>query len=56
MRAPLVSDASTTTVASAMLDITALRIGKLRRLGGESGQNCETPAPRLAISRWRGSL
>ena len=46
------SDASITTVASVIPDITALRIGKLRRLGGASGQNCEITAHSEAIRRW----
>jgi hypothetical protein len=44
MRVPLVAEASTITVPSVIPDITALRIGKLRRVGGESGQNWETSA------------
>ena len=52
-RPPLVCEASTTTVAREKPDMTALRIGKLRLLGGASGQNCEM----IACSRasWRCS-
>ena len=31
--------------------MTAFRIGKLRRLGGELGQNCEMTAHSFAILR-----
>ena len=53
MRAPLAGVASTITVASVDPDIVALRRGNVLRLGGSSGQNCDTTAPRAAISRWR---
>ncbi len=51
-----VLDASTMTLASVMPDITALRIGNVRRLGGASGQNCETTAPWRTRRRWSGAF
>ncbi len=47
--APLVCDASMTTVPRESPDITMLRIRKLVFDGGESGQNCDTTAPSFAI-------
>ena len=49
MREPLVSEASTITVPSDMPDMTALRIGKLRREGGAWGQNWDATAPFVPI-------
>ncbi len=53
---PAAGEASTTTVPSARPDITALRSGKLLRVGGASGQNCETTAPSAAIRRWSAAF
>src|SRR5205085_5240804 len=45
MRAPDVSAAPMTTVASARPDITTLRYGNVHFVGGWSGKNCERSAP-----------
>src|SRR5678816_948574 len=53
MSEPLRSAASTTTTASDSPAITALRVGKWCGSGGVPGANCESSAPRVAISSAR---
>ena len=50
LSAPEVADASTTQVPCAMPLVTALRSGKVVRVGGVDGKICDTTAPVSAIA------